>query len=108
MTLRAETGPRLDGGGSGPLLAVDELTVHYDRITALNRLSLHVNPGEVVAIVGPNGAGKSSLLGAVAGVARAASGEINSAARRSWANRWSGQCAAASHWCRKVATSSRD
>lgn len=76
MTLRAETGPRLDRGGSGPLLAVDELTVHYDRITALNRLSLHVNPGEVVAIVGPNGAGKSSLLGAVAGVARAASGEI--------------------------------
>lgn len=60
----------------GPLLTIGELTVRYGRITALDRLSLYVNKGEVVSIVGPNGAGKSSLLSAIAGLAKAAGGEI--------------------------------
>jgi branched-chain amino acid transport system ATP-binding protein len=61
---------------SEPLLAVRELTVRYGPITALDRVSLHVNQGEVVSIVGPNGAGKSSLLKAIAGVARSSGGDI--------------------------------
>jgi branched-chain amino acid transport system ATP-binding protein len=59
-----------------PLLAVEALTLRYGRITALDRLSLSVNPGEVVAIVGPNGAGKTSLLNAVAGLVRPVGGRI--------------------------------
>jgi putative ABC transport system ATP-binding protein len=35
---------------------------------ALQDLSLHLNPGEVVAVIGSNGAGKTTLLNAVAGV----------------------------------------
>lgn len=59
-----------------PLLVVEDLTVRYARITALDRLSLAVGEGEVVSIVGPNGAGKSSLLGAIAGLVRPAGGAI--------------------------------
>jgi branched-chain amino acid transport system ATP-binding protein len=59
-----------------PLLSVDGLSVRYGRITALDRLSLEVNAGEVVSIVGPNGAGKSSLLNAIAGVAQPSAGGI--------------------------------
>jgi branched-chain amino acid transport system ATP-binding protein len=61
---------------SEALLAVRELTVRFGQITALDRVSLHVNQGEVVSIVGPNGAGKSSLLKAIAGVAKSTGGDI--------------------------------
>ncbi|MFE0019280.1 ABC transporter ATP-binding protein [Mesorhizobium sp. NPDC059054] len=58
------------------LLAVDGLVVRYGRIAALGGVSIHVDRGEIVAIVGPNGAGKSSLLAAIAGLVRPASGSI--------------------------------
>lgn len=61
---------------SGPLLQIVGLSVRYGRITALDGVSLTVDPGEVVAIVGPNGAGKSTLLSAVAGIVRPVSGGI--------------------------------
>jgi len=39
-------------------------------------VSLHVNPGEIVALIGGNGAGKSTILRAISGIVPAASGEI--------------------------------
>lgn len=61
---------------SQPLLEVQDLAVTYDRINALNGVSLTVAPGEIVTIVGPNGAGKSTLLGAISGLVRPRSGAI--------------------------------
>lgn len=61
---------------STALLEVDELVVHYGRISALDGVSLRVEPGEIVAIVGPNGAGKSTLLTTIAGVVQPVSGNI--------------------------------
>ncbi len=58
------------------LLAIDDLAVSYGRISALRGISLHVDTGEIVAIVGPNGAGKSTLLSCIAGLVRPASGMI--------------------------------
>lgn len=49
-------------------LEVNNLSVLYDRAMVLNRVSLHVNEGEMVSLVGPNGAGKSTLLRAVTGL----------------------------------------
>ncbi len=49
-------------------LSVQEVTVRYGVNLAVDRASLTVAPGEVVAVVGPSGSGKSSLLAAIAGI----------------------------------------
>lgn len=58
------------------MLTIDSLTVRYGQIAALNATTLYVDEGEIISIVGPNGAGKSSLLNAITGVVRPASGAI--------------------------------
>ena len=62
--------------GEPPLLDAHEIVVTYGGVTAVDRASLRVNPGEIVALIGPNGAGKTSMFNALAGVIRPASGRI--------------------------------
>ena len=63
-----------------PLLAIEGLRVHYGGIEALKGVALHVNAGEIVALVGANGAGKSTTLKAVARLV-ASSGTLRYAGR---------------------------
>ncbi len=58
------------------LLQVQDLKVAYGGINAVKGIDLHVNQGELVALIGANGAGKSSSLKAIAGLLTPASGEI--------------------------------
>jgi branched-chain amino acid transport system ATP-binding protein len=58
------------------LLAVDNITVRYGRLTALRGISLKIFEGEVLFVTGPNGAGKSTLLNTIAGVVPSISGSI--------------------------------
>jgi len=58
------------------LLAVDDVTVRYGRLTALRGVSLKIAEGEILFVTGPNGAGKSTLLNAIAGVVPPISGSI--------------------------------
>jgi branched-chain amino acid transport system ATP-binding protein len=60
-----------------PLLDVSELVVHYGGICALDKVSLHVDQGEIVAVIGANGAGKSTLMKTIAAVKSYTSGTIN-------------------------------
>ena len=51
-----------------PLLEVRDLEAGYGPIRALDRVSLDVDDGELVALIGANGAGKTTLLMAISGV----------------------------------------
>lgn len=57
-------------------LRLDDVSVAYGAKTAVDRVSLQVEPGELHAIVGASGAGKTSLLRAVAGFERVTTGRI--------------------------------
>ncbi len=58
------------------MLAVQDLSVFYGDAQALSSVTMHVNQGEIVAIVGANGAGKTSLIRTIGGVLAPRSGSI--------------------------------
>lgn len=59
------------------LLKVKGLKVSYGGINAVKGIDLHVNEGELVALIGANGAGKSSSMKAIAGLLPPSTGEIH-------------------------------
>ncbi|WP_144121391.1 ABC transporter ATP-binding protein [Catellatospora sichuanensis] len=58
------------------LLEIEDITLHYGRIQALHGISLHVNEGEIVALIGANGAGKSTIMRAISGLRAVSRGAI--------------------------------
>jgi branched-chain amino acid transport system ATP-binding protein len=58
------------------MLKARSLEAGYGALKVLKGLSLHVRPGEVVAIIGANGAGKSTLLGSLAGLVKPGAGSV--------------------------------
>src|SRR4026209_2197512 len=55
-------------------LYLEDLTVSFDGFKALNKLSLYVDPGEMLCIIGPNGAGKTTMMDVITGKTRPDSG----------------------------------
>src|SRR5690349_8825300 len=64
-----------------PFIEIRDLHHEYSGITALDRVSLDIRPGEFVTLLGPSGSGKSSLLHILAGLVEATSGTITIAGR---------------------------
>jgi branched-chain amino acid transport system ATP-binding protein len=58
------------------LLDIRGVETYYGNITALNGVDVHVNQGEIVALIGANGAGKSTLMMTIFGAPRARVGTI--------------------------------
>ncbi|WP_181176840.1 MULTISPECIES: ABC transporter ATP-binding protein [unclassified Mesorhizobium] len=58
------------------MLEVNNLEVAYGDVGALWGVSIHVDPGTIVAIVGANGAGKTTLLKTISGLLKPKRGEI--------------------------------
>jgi ABC-2 type transport system ATP-binding protein len=60
------------------VLAVDlqNLTKRFGPLTAVNDLSLQIEPGEIVAFLGPNGAGKTTTIDMILGLARPDAGSV--------------------------------
>jgi branched-chain amino acid transport system ATP-binding protein len=58
------------------ILEIENVSLRFGGITAIDSVSLSISPGEMMAIVGPNGAGKTSLLNCVAGAYHATAGRI--------------------------------
>jgi ABC-type branched-subunit amino acid transport system ATPase component len=63
-------------GAAAFRLALEDVTVRFGGITALNAVSLSVRPGEVCGLIGPNGAGKTTLFDVISGVLRPARGRV--------------------------------
>ncbi len=55
-------------------LEINNLTKHYGRVKAVEKLNLVVNPGEIFGILGPNGSGKTTTLGMILDVIAPTSG----------------------------------
>jgi branched-chain amino acid transport system ATP-binding protein len=70
---RGEGGP---GTATGDLLVLDDLTIAYGRIRAVDRVSLTIPAQGCTAILGPNGAGKTTILRGVTGLVRPQSGHV--------------------------------
>jgi zinc transport system ATP-binding protein len=62
--------------GSQPLVAVRDVTFAYGREVVLDHVSLEIQPRDFLAVIGPNGGGKTTLLKAILGLVRPASGTI--------------------------------
>lgn len=59
-----------------PLVRCEGITKYFGGVRALNRVSLDLMPGQVVALVGDNGAGKSTLVKILSGIHQADEGNI--------------------------------
>jgi len=58
------------------LLEVENLTKSFGGLTAVNKVSFHVDEGEIVGLIGPNGAGKTTLFNVITGFLKADSGTV--------------------------------
>jgi branched-chain amino acid transport system ATP-binding protein len=57
-------------------LRIDNLSLSFGGVTALNRVSMDIRDDEILAIIGPNGAGKTALLNCINGFYKPQKGEI--------------------------------
>ena len=61
---------------SDSILRVENVTMQFGGVVAVDNLSFEVNDGEIVSIIGPNGAGKTTVFNAVTGVYEPTNGAI--------------------------------
>ena len=59
-----------------PVLKLENVTMQFGGVIAVNNLSMEINEGEIVALIGPNGAGKTTAFNCVTGVYEPTNGKI--------------------------------
>ncbi len=60
-----------------PLLKLDNVTIRFGGLVAVDGVNLTVNQGEILALIGPNGAGKSTLFNLITGIYSPTEGAIS-------------------------------
>jgi branched-chain amino acid transport system ATP-binding protein len=58
------------------ILGINDLTMDFGGIRALDRLNLSVRQGEIAALIGPNGAGKTTFFNCLTGIYKPTSGDL--------------------------------
>ena len=59
-----------------PLLKLEDVTMQFGGVVAVNNLSMDIYPGEIVALIGPNGAGKTTAFNCITSVYEPSNGRI--------------------------------
>jgi len=59
------------------VLRLENVTMQFGGVVAVNDLSLEVNKGEIVALIGPNGAGKTTAFNCITGVYEPTNGRVS-------------------------------
>ena len=59
------------------ILRLENVTMQFGGVVAVNNLSMEVNEGEIVSLIGPNGAGKTTVFNVITGVYEATNGKID-------------------------------
>jgi len=59
------------------VLTLENVTIKFGGVTALNDVSFHIKEKEILGLIGPNGAGKTTVFNVITGVYQVTSGDIN-------------------------------
>ncbi len=62
--------------GPKRLLELDDVSLRFGGVTALQDVSFHIDTGEILGLIGPNGAGKTTCFNAITGVYQPTDGQI--------------------------------
>ena len=58
------------------MIKVENITVRFGGVIAVNNVSIHVKAGQITGLIGPNGAGKTTLFNTINGVQKAPEGHV--------------------------------
>ncbi len=61
---------------STPVLRVENITMQFGGVIAVNNFSMEIHEGEIVALIGPNGAGKTTAFNCITGVYEPTNGKV--------------------------------
>jgi ABC-type branched-subunit amino acid transport system ATPase component len=61
---------------AAPLLELEQVSISFGGVRALDRLSLRLEPGEIRGLIGPNGSGKSTAFNVITGLYRPSAGQV--------------------------------
>ena len=59
------------------VLDLENVTIQFGGVVAVNNLSMHIDEGEIVALIGPNGAGKTTAFNVITGVYQPTNGRVS-------------------------------
>jgi ABC-2 type transport system ATP-binding protein len=77
MTPTATETPPATAYVATPAIELDDVTRTFGSVVAVDRISLAVKPGEIVAFLGPNGAGKTTTIDMILGLSHPTSGDVS-------------------------------
>lgn len=60
----------------GPILEIQNVSLQFGGVKALDNVSYHIEKGEIFSLIGPNGAGKTSMLNCISGLYQPTNGSI--------------------------------